>query len=250
MKLQDRVAIVTGGASGIGKACAERFASEGAIVVIADVNDGLGRETASQIDRAEFMKIDVTDADAVEKMVSDTVQKHGKLDIIMNNAGIDGHQAHTAESTLENWHQVMKINMDGVYYCMKYGIAAMLPNQRGVVLNTSSTVGLVAFGNIPPYSASKAGVIQLTRAAAIEYAKMGIRVNAICPSVVKTPLVEHFIATSADPAATAEGFENLNPIPGLIPLDAVTSAALFLVSDDSAFITGHALPIDGGYVVQ
>lgn len=250
MKLENRVALVTGGASGLGKACAQKFADEGAIIVVSDINVENGEAFVASLPKAHFIRADVSKAEEVEAMVAETVAKYGRLDILMNNAGIDGAQAPTHESTLENWHNVMKINMDGVYYGLKYGIAQMVRQQSGVVLNTSSTVGLVAFANIPPYSASKAGVIGLTRAAAIEYAKQGIRVNAICPSVVRTPLVEHFIATSDDPAATEERFANLNPIPGLIPLDAVANAALFLVSDDSAFITGHALPIDGGYVAQ
>jgi NAD(P)-dependent dehydrogenase (short-subunit alcohol dehydrogenase family) len=250
MKLDKRVALVTGGASGIGKACAQRFADEGAVVVVVDLDAEKGEAFAASLPGGKFIRADVTVAAEVERMVAETVQMHGRLDILMNNAGIDGHQAPTHESTLDNWHNVMKVNMDGVYYGLKYGIAQMVKQGGGVVLNTSSTVGLVAFGNIPPYSASKAGVIGLTRAAAIEYAKQGIRVNAICPSVVRTPLVDHFIKTSDDPAATEARFANLNPIPGLIPLDAVANAALFLVSDDSAFITGHALPIDGGYVAQ
>ncbi|MFQ3534788.1 MAG: SDR family oxidoreductase [Aggregatilineales bacterium] len=248
MKLQDRVAIVTGAASGIGKACAEKFASEGAKVVVADLSEK-GKEVADAI-HGHYIHVDVTSAQSVEAMVNETVRHFGKLDIIMNNAGIDGLQAPTDESSLENWHNVMKVNMDGVYYGMKYALGIMKAQQRGVVLNTASIAGMVAFPNIPPYSASKAGVIHLTRAAAIEYAQYGIRVNAICPSVVMTPLVEHFIETSEDPEATRKRFANLNPLPGIVTLEAVANASLFLVSDDSAFISGVALPIDGAYTAQ
>ncbi len=248
MKLQDRVAIVTGAASGIGKACAEKFAAEGAKVVVADVSEK-GKEVAAAIN-GHFIHVDVTSPQSVEAMVNETVQRFGKLDIIMNNAGIDGDQAPIDESSLENWHKVMKINLDGVYYGMKYALGVMKAQQRGVVLNTASIAGLVAFANVPPYTTSKAGVVQLTRVAAIEYAQYGIRVNAICPSVVMTPLVEHLIQNSPDPEATRKRFENFNPMPGIVTLEAVANAALFLVSDDSAFITGVALPIDGGYTAQ
>lgn len=248
MKLQGKVAIVTGAASGIGKACAEKFAAEGAKVVVADISEK-GKDVAAAIN-GHYIHVDVTSAQSVEAMVNETVQRFGKLDIIMNNAGIDGKQAPTDESTLENWREVISINLDGVYYGMKYALGVMKAQKSGVVLNTASIVGMVAFPNIPPYSASKAGVIQLTKAAAIEYAQYGIRVNAICPSVVMTPLVEHFIETSEDPEATRKRFENLNPLPGIVTLEAVANAALFLVSDDSAFISGVALPIDGAYTAQ
>jgi len=137
-----------------------------------------------------------------------------------------------------------------VYYGMKYGIAAMLEQGGGVVLNMASIVGLVAFGDIPPYSASKAGVIQLTRAAAIEYAGQRIRVNALCPTVVQTPLVENFIRSRPDPEDMRQRMEKMNPIPGMPTPEDVAAAALFLASDEAAFITGIALPIDGGYTAR
>ena len=148
-------------------------------------------------------------------MVAATIIKYGQLDIMVNSAAIVGQQAATAESTIENWRQVMAVNMDGIYFSMKYGLTAMLKGKRGgVILNIASIVGMVAFENIPPYSAAKAGVIQLSRAAAIEYASHRIRVNTICPTVVQTPMLENFIAKSPDPDATRERFDNLNPIPG------------------------------------
>ncbi len=145
---------------------------------------------------------------------------------------------------------MLAVNLDGVYFGMKYGIAAMLEQGGGVVLNMASIVGLVAFGNIPPYSASKAGVIQLTRAAAIEYAAQGIRVNALCPTIVHTPLLERFIRSRPDPEATIEALETFNPLPGMPTPEDVAAAALFLASDEAAFITGIALPIDGGYTAR
>lgn len=249
MKLNGKIAIVTGGASGIGKACAEKFASEGAVVVIADIQEEPGRAVAEAL-RGRFIKTDVTDPNAVQSLIAQTVDAFGSLDILMNNAGIDGEQKPIADCTLENWSRVIDLNLNGVFYGMKFGLAQMAKQQNGVVLNTASIAGLVAFPNIAPYNAAKAGVIHLTKTAAIEYAKHHIRVNALCPSVVKTPLVEHFINSTPDPDATRQQFENFNPLPGMVTVSSVADAALFLVSDDAKFITGTALTIDGAYSAQ
>lgn len=250
-KLEGKVAIVTGAASGLGKAIAERFAAEGARVVVADIQDDAGQAVAESLTSGYFVNVDVTNPMSVQAMVAATVSRYGKLDILVNNAGIAGEQAPTAESSIDNWRQVIAVNLDGVYFGMKYGISAMLENSNGgAILNMSSIVGLVAFGNIPPYSASKAGVIQLSRAAAIEYAPQRIRVNAICPTTVRTPLLEQFIENSSDPAEAREQSENLNPLPGLPTPEDVAAAALFLASDEAAFITGIVLPIDGGYTAK
>jgi NAD(P)-dependent dehydrogenase (short-subunit alcohol dehydrogenase family) len=248
-KLQDRVVIVTGGASGLGRGCAELFAQEGAKVVVADIQDDPGKELADSIG-GSYVHVDVTAPESVEAMIQSTADQHGRIDVLMNNAGIDGDQAPTAQSTVENWRRVMAINMDGVYFGMRYVLPVMVEQRGGVILNTASTVGLNAMGGIPPYSASKAGVIHLTKSVAVEYAYHNIRANAICPSVVETPLLKHFIESSPDPDAARAGFQNLNPMPGLVTVDAVAKAALFLVSDDSAFITAVALPIDGGYTAR
>jgi NAD(P)-dependent dehydrogenase (short-subunit alcohol dehydrogenase family) len=248
-KLEDRVVIVTGGASGIGRACAELFAGEGARLVVADLQEEAGRAVAHGLD-GTYLQVDVTDPTAVEGMIQATVTRHGRIDVLMNNAGIDGDQALTADSSIENWKRVMGINLDGVYYGMKYVLPVMVDQRRGVILNTASTVGLNALPGLPPYTASKAGVIQLTKAVAIEYAAHGIRVNAICPSMVDTPLLRHFFAGMPDPEAAIGAVENLNPLPGMVTTDAVARAALFLVSDDAAFITAVALPVDGGYTAR
>jgi len=248
-KLQDKIAIVTGGASGLGKGCAEEFAREGATVVVADLQDDAGRELADSIGGA-FLHVDVTDPNSVEAMIQGTVERYGRIDVLMNNAGIDGAQALTAESSIENWKKVMAINLDGVYYGIKYVLPTMVAQKGGVILNTASTVGLNAMGAIPAYSASKAGVIHLSKSVAIEYAYNNIRVNAICPSVVETPLLKHFIESTPDPDGARQGFATLNPLPGMVTVDAVAKAALFLVCDDSKFITAVALPIDGGYTAR
>jgi NAD(P)-dependent dehydrogenase (short-subunit alcohol dehydrogenase family) len=248
-KLDGKVAVVTGGASGLGQACATRFAAEGARVVVADIQDEAGETTAKELD-GHYVHTDVSVPEEVEALISGVVERHGRIDVLMNNAGIDGEWSPTGSSSVENWKRVLAINLDGVYYGMKFALPVMAEQRSGVVLNTASTVGCNAIPGLPPYTASKAGVIQLSKAAAIEYATMGIRVNAICPSPVDTPLVRALIASQPNPELARQGFEAMNPIPGMVTADAVASAALFLVSDDSAFITAVALPIDGGYTAR
>jgi NAD(P)-dependent dehydrogenase (short-subunit alcohol dehydrogenase family) len=248
-KLQDKITVITGAASGIGKGCAELFAQEGATVVVTDIQDEAGQKLADAVGGA-YLHVDVTDPASVEGMIKSTVERYGRIDILMNNAGIDGQQGNTGDSSLENWEEVTKINLDGVYYGMKYVLPVMVEQNGGVILNTASTVGLNAMPSLPAYSASKAGMIHLSKAVAIEYAYYRIRVNVICPSVVESPLLRHFIANAPDPEGAERGFAMLNPLPGMVTVDAVAKAALFLVSDDSSFITAVALPIDGGYTAR
>jgi NAD(P)-dependent dehydrogenase (short-subunit alcohol dehydrogenase family) len=248
-KLQDKIAIITGAASGLGHGIAELFAQEGATVVVADIQEDAGKQLADELG-GMFVQVDVTDPASVEAMIQSVVDRYDRIDILVNNAGIDGEQAVTADSSLENWRRVMSINIDGVYYGMKYVLPVMVAQRGGVILNTASTVGLNAIPAIPAYSASKAGVIQLSKAVAIENAAYRIRVNAICPSVVETPLLKRFIEATPDPEGARTGLALLNPMPGMVTVDAVAKAALFLVSDDAAFITAVALPIDGGYTAR
>jgi NAD(P)-dependent dehydrogenase (short-subunit alcohol dehydrogenase family) len=248
-KLDGKIVIVTGGASGLGEACVSLFAEEGAKVVVADIQDDAGQALAKRVGGL-FVHTDVTAPDDLGNLIEQSLSEYGQIDVMMNNAGIDGDQAVTPDSTLENWHRVMDINMNGVYYGMRAVLPSMIERRSGVILNMASTVGLNAMGGLPAYSASKAGVIHLTKAVAIENAFHRIRANAICPSVVFTPLLEHFIESSPQPEMARKGLENLNPLPGVVTPDAIAKAALFLVSDDSAFITGVALPIDGGYTAK
>lgn len=247
--LKNKVILITGGASGLGKATAKRFSKEGAKVVIADVNKD-GKKLASKLKDAIFIKTDVTKHKQVKKSIDATIKKYGQLDIIFNNAGIDGEQKPTAESTIENWEKVRSIDLDGAFYYLKYGLEAMKNQGSGVIINAASTAGLVGFENIPPYTAAKGALVQLTKSTAMEYAQYGIRVNAIAPSVVKTALVEHFIEESDNPEATEKEFNELNPMPGWIQPEDVAAAVAFLASDEARYITGHTLPIDGGYVAQ
>ncbi|MEL6926032.1 MAG: SDR family oxidoreductase [Bacteroidota bacterium] len=248
--LKNKVALITGGSSGLGRAAVERLSQEGVKIVIADINEEDGKALADQFPNTKFCKTDVTDHEAVKKSIDFTVEQFGTLDILFNNAGIDGEQKPTAESTIENWEKVRSIDLDGAFYYLKYGLQQMKKQKSGVIINTSSTAGLVGFENIPPYTAAKGALIQLTKSTAMEYAEYGIRVNAIAPSVVKTKLVEHFIEESDDPEATKEEFDELNPMPGWIQPEDVAAAVAFLASDEARYITGHTLPIDGGYVAQ
>jgi NAD(P)-dependent dehydrogenase (short-subunit alcohol dehydrogenase family) len=248
-RLEGKIAIVTGGASGLGKACATRFAEEGARLVIADVQDDAGEAVAKELDGL-FVHTDVSIPEEVENMIRFSVDSCGRIDILMNNAGIDGEHSITGESSVENWKRVMSINIDGVYYGMRYVLPVMVEQGAGVILNTASTVGCNAIPGLPAYTASKAGVIQLSKTTAIEYADKHVRVNAICPAIVDTPLVRALIATTPDAEATRRGMEMMNPIPGMVTEDAIASAALFLVSDEAAFITAVALPVDGGYTAR
>lgn len=248
-KLDGKIAVVTGAASGLGRACADLFAEEGARIVVADIQQEEGEAAAKELGGL-FVRTDVSDPESVEQMVAKVVDACGRIDILMNNAGIDGEPGITGDSSVENWRRVMSINIDGVYHGMRYALPVMVKQGGGVVLNTASTVGCNAIPGLPAYSASKGGVIQLTKATAIEYAGQKIRVNAICPAVVETPLLLALIAGSPNPEMARAGFETMNPIPGMVTKEAVAKAALFLVSDDSEYITAVALPIDGGYTAR
>lgn len=247
MRFQDKVVFITGGASGLGEAAARRFGDEGAKVVIADINEDAAGKVAGDLADGFAVKVDTSDPASVEAGVAAAVAHYGRIDIVFNNAGITGAQHILHEMTVENWNRVRAVNGDGVFFVMKYTIAAMLETGGGVIVNTSSTAGLTAQLNISNYTFAKAGVIGLTRSAAIEYAKQNIRINAVAPTVVWTPLVENFANQAPDPAAMRELMSTFNPMPGIVQPEDVAAAVAFLASDDARFITGHTLPIDGGY---
>ncbi|MBI2914167.1 MAG: glucose 1-dehydrogenase [Chloroflexi bacterium] len=248
-KLDRKVAIITGAASGIGQATALLFAEEGTKVVVADWDEAKGKRVADEIARAggsaTFVKVDVSNPEDVQTMVRVAVETYGRLDVLFNNAGVEGEQAPTADCSLENWERVIAINLKGVFLGMKYGIAAMLDTGGGSIINNASVAGLVGFAGIPAYCASKGGVIQLTRTAALEYAKQGIRVNVICPGVIWTPMVERFTAASEEVRKTLEALE---PIGRFGQPEEVARLALFLACDDSSFCTGAPFVVDGGFV--
>lgn len=249
-RFQGKVVYATGGASGLGEAAVRRFADEGARIVIADIDEAGARRVAESLPDAVAVRVDTSDPDSVERSIAAAVERYGRIDVIFNNAGISGEQLLIHEMSVENWQRVARINGDGVFYVLKFGIAAMLKSGGGAIVNTSSTNGLIGIPNIAPYTFTKWGVIGLTKSVAIEYATQGIRVNAVAPTVVRTPLVERFIDDAADPKEMAERMETFNPMPGMPEPRDVADAVLFLASDEARFITGHVIPIDGGYTAQ
>jgi NAD(P)-dependent dehydrogenase (short-subunit alcohol dehydrogenase family) len=249
-KLTGRVAIVTGAASGIGEAAAVLFADEGASVVVADHDEVRGEQVAGSIRgrgaQALFARTDVSKPDEVEAMVRVATETYGRLDVIFNNAGVEGEMNKpTADCTLENWHRVLEINLTGVFLGMKYAIPEMLKSGGGSIINNASVAGLVGFAGSPAYCASKGGIVQLTKCAALEYAAQGIRANVICPGVIWTPMVARATGGSTE---TEDAFKALEPVGRFGTPEEVARMALFLACDDSAFCTGAPFIVDGGFV--
>jgi len=249
-KLTGKVAVVTGAASGIGEATALLFADEGASIVVADRDEDRGDHVVQEIRgrgaQAVFAKTDVSKPEDVKAMVRAAIETYGRLDVVFNNAGIEGEMnTPTVDCTLDNWHRVIEINLTGVFLGMKYAIPEMLKNGGGSIINTASVAGLVGFAGIPAYCASKGGVIQLTKCAAMEYAKQGIRVNVICPGVISTPMVERATGGTAEAEAA---FEALEPVGRMGTAEEVARMALFLACNDSSFCTGAPFIVDGGFV--
>ncbi len=246
---KNKVALVTGGSFGIGKATAIAFAERGAGVVVVDwIED---KETIETIQRAGgkaiFLKADMSKEEDIIMMVDKTIEKYGKLDYAFNNAGVEGLTAVTHECTNKNWHQVLSINLTGVWLCMKHQIPHMLKQGKGSIVNNASIAGLVGFPGIPAYVASKHAIIGLTKNAALEYGKMGIRVNVVCPGVIKTPMIDRFTGKSKE---VEKQFESMEPIGRLGEPEEVADAVVWLCSDASSFVTGHSLAVDGGWVAQ
>jgi NAD(P)-dependent dehydrogenase (short-subunit alcohol dehydrogenase family) len=250
MRFDDKILFVTGGASGLGAAAAQRFADEGAKVAVADINHEAAERFAAALPDAVSVPVDTSDASSVEAAIATTVEHYGQIDVIFNNAGIPGDQTLLHEMTVDNWQQVTSVNGDGVFFVLKYGVAAMLKTGGGAIINTSSTAGIAAQENISPYTFTKAGVVGLTRSAAVEYAARGIRVNAVAPTVVMTPLVRSYIENAADPVEMRQRMESFNPMPGMVEPEDVAAVVAFLASDDARWITGVTIPIDGGYTAR
>lgn len=244
-----KVAIVTGGASGIGAACATTLAQGGAKLVVADLNEELGNGVVSQIKAnggdAIFTRTDVAQPDAVEAMVEAAIQAFGRLDIAVNNAGIGGEQNPTGSYSIAGWQKVIDINLNSVFYCMHYQIPRMLESGGGAIVNMASILGTVGFANSPAYVAAKHGVVGLTKSAALEYAKQGIRINSVGPAFIATPLV-----ASALDAATLKALEGMHAVGRLGEAQEVANLVAFLCSDQASFLTGGYYLVDGGYTAQ
>ena len=247
-----KVALVTGAGSGIGRAAALLFAAEGARVVVNDISVEGGAETVRMIEaaRAEatFVEADVSDEAQVRALIDETVETYGRLDCALNNAGVEGETAPTAECSKEAWDRVIGLNLTGVFLCMKHEIKQMLKQGGGSIVNTSSTMGVVAHpGGVPAYVASKHGVVGLSKAAALEYVTQGIRVNAVCPGNTRTPLVENV------EREMPEVFGQLVaaiPIGRLAEAREMAEAVVWLCSDRASYCTGAALVVDGCYSIQ
>ena len=251
-QLEGKIALVTGGSTGIGRATALAFAREGATVAVADVATREGAETVRLIEgaggKAHFIKTDVSESAEVEAMVATTVEAFGRLDIAFNNAGIEGDMGISShEYPEEAWDRVIGINLKGVWLCMKHEIAAMLKTGGGAIVNTSSIWGLVGVQGAAAYVASKHGIAGLTKAAALEYAAQGIRINAVNPGPIRTPMVERFIENV--PGAEAQMVAK-QPNERLGTPEEVAEAVLWLSSGAASFVVGHTLAVDGGYLAQ
>lgn len=245
---QGRVAIVTGAGSGIGRAAALAFSDAGASVVIADLDENASRETleliGSSSSRVLIHQTDVRVPGDVEKLVAATVRTFGRLDFAFNNAGIvEGSTAKVADVEISTWQRVIDVNLTGVWLCMKYQIPEMMKCGGGSIVNTASVAGLTGMGGSAAYVASKHGVIGLTKAAALDYARSGIRVNAICPAAIRTPMLDASIGVN--PGAE-DYFLQFEPLGRFGAPEEIAATALWLCSDAAAFITGHALAVDGG----
>ncbi|MCS6908099.1 MAG: SDR family oxidoreductase [Anaerolineales bacterium] len=245
-----RVALVTGASSGIGRAVAQLYAQNGAKVVVSDVNDEGGAETVRLIEQAggeaAYFHADVSDPQACEALVQFALDRYGRLDFACNNAGIAGESNPTGSYSIEGWKKVIDINLNGVFYCMRYEIPAMLKNGGGSIVNMASILGQVGFANAPAYVTAKHGLIGLTRNAAIEYAKSNIRVNSIGPAFIKTPLLAPL---ESDPNLM-NMIVALHPIGRLGQPEEVAELVMWLSSEKASFVTGSYYAVDGGYLAQ
>jgi NAD(P)-dependent dehydrogenase (short-subunit alcohol dehydrogenase family) len=247
MRLKDKVAVITGAGSGMGKAMARLFTAEGAKVICADIS-GKQDEVAADIGAAAVpVHANVANEDDVRKMIAAAEDKFGRLDILVNNAGFGGQMAPLHEQTTERWDQVHAVNLRGVFFGMKYGVISMLKTGGGAIVNVSSASGFVGWKHHSIYGAQKAGVNQLTKSAALDYAGKNIRINAILPGTMWTGLVKKSVEFPEPPADAAR-------LPG-IPMNRwglakdIAYAALYLASDEAAYVTGVLLPVDGGYCI-
>lgn len=245
-----KVAFVTGAANGIGRATALAFARDGASVVVADLSEAGSQETVRLIEefggRALALRCDVSRAEEVKAALDKTIEAFGRLDFAFNNAGVEQPLTATADLTEDEWERIMRINLRGVFLCMKSQIPLMLKQGGGVIVNTSSGAGVKGFAGQAAYCAAKHGVVGLTKAAALDYASENIRVNAVCPGIISTPMMDRFTG------GTAEGEQRViaqEPIGRMGRAEEIAATVIWLCSDAAAFVIGHAMVVDGGQTV-
>ena len=246
-----KVALVTGAGRGIGEASARLFAAEGATVVVADIDGSTAEAVARSIretgGQASAVQADVTAEESVAAMIAAVVERHGRIDCAHNNAGISGQMTSFTELSLDDWDRMIAINLTSVFLCLKHELLAMVPAGSGAIVNTSSGAGVVGFGGLPHYVAAKHGVLGLTKSAAQEYAKAGIRVNAICPGTTRTPMIESFIDGNPD----IERMVTRGIGRGVLgEPDEVAQAAVWLCSDRASFVSGESMLVDGATICR
>jgi len=244
MKVKDKVVIVTGAGSGIGAATAKLFTDHGAKVVVSDINLNAAQQVADGLDEAFAIKTDVSKYEEVESLINQTVEKYGRLDVMVNNAGIGPEEMNkTAEHTLEDWDSVIAVNQTGVFYCMKLALKQMAKQERGNIVNVASLAGLKASPNNLSYSASKFAVVGMTKAAAMEYASKNIRINAVCPGYTESALLDQLLGMRPDMGDILKGHI---PMKRFGKADEIAEAIVWLASDSTKFITGQTITLDGG----
>jgi len=249
-RLHDRICLITGAASGIGKAAALAFAGEGAIVTVADIS-AEGEETAHLVrnagGQAEFIRCDISIASEVEGLIAAIAAKHGRLDCAFNNAGIEGPLIPIADAPEELWDRIIRVNLRGTWSCLKHEIRQMLRQSHGAIVNTSSTAGICGTPGYSPYTASKHGVVGLTKSVALQYAQSGIRVNAVCPGLTDTPMMDRILGGDRE---MEKLFVAGTPIGRKAQPEEIARAAVWLCSDEASFVTGAIMPVDGGVFAQ
>jgi NAD(P)-dependent dehydrogenase (short-subunit alcohol dehydrogenase family) len=249
-EFEGKVALVTGAASGIGQSTALLYAKYGAKVVVSDINDTAGPQTVDAITEAKgeaiFVHADVSKPEDCMKLVEQALTRYGRLDFACNNAGIGGEQNPVGQLSVEGWNQTLAINLSGVFYCMRHEIEAMLKNNGGSIVNMASILGQVGFAGAAAYVSAKHGVVGLTRTAALEYSKAGIRVNAVGPAFIQTPMIA---GVTADPGS-AQALTAAHPIGRLGQPEEVAELVIWLSSNKASFVTGSYYAVDGGYLTQ
>jgi 3-oxoacyl-[acyl-carrier protein] reductase len=251
MKLGNKIALITGAGSGMGKAAALLFAGEGAKIAAVDINEEQVRQTAAEISKrggeALAIRADVSKSDDVQRMVDETVAKFGALNVVYNNAGIEGGSNYIVNMTEDQFDQVIAINLRGVFLGMKYTLPHLIKAGGGSIINQASIAGMIAIKGGAGYAASKAGVVALTRVAALEYGRYNIRVNAICPGAIETPMAQR-IRKGEPPKPQA--LQRISVFGRMAEADEIAKVALFLASDDASFATGAPFVIDGGWTIS